>query len=485
MIQQLLPHRPRQSRRRFITLIDNAAPRRAVILRAIVRCTLAVMLPGSVLAAQVITIDTSGKGRVASNGPVDRQFAQIAPTHVDLPKTELDTKTRLDLIRALQSEHGFAMRPFPCGHRGLTLEANGKLDPAGENYLNMVVESGLSSKPGSQVVITNIKFEHSRIIFDLNDGPDAKHRFLRHIQIGMGPDMGDPSTDPTLNSTNQQGDPTGSRITLTFADHVPALTPAQAKALLAPLISFDVKTPIQAFTDTLPPALKDAILSHKVLVGMSTDMVLFAKGQPLTKSREMDGQMPFVVWIYGAPPDPVYFVRVNGNRVIKLEVADVGQPIQVYNKDVVSAMLRTDGTPVLTAESHTRTVREGDVQTDPDKEAPAAAPTLRSPGESLPADSQTVGVMRPVQFPKPHPDDLPGANPDEQQQPASSPATPQATQTGNGASSSTTAQQKPDDGSQPSAPGKPKASPGSNPDEQPAASSNLIAPTRPSVAQSN
>ena len=52
------------------------------------------------------------------------------------------------------------------------------------------------------------------------------------------------------------------------------------KALLAPLISFDVKTPIQAFTDTLPPKLKDAILDHHVLVGMSTDMVLFAKGQP-------------------------------------------------------------------------------------------------------------------------------------------------------------------------------------------------------------
>ena len=66
-----------------------------------------------------------------------------------------------------------------------------------------------------------------------------------------------------------------------------------------------MKTPIQAFTDTLPPALKEAILSHKVLVGMTTDMVLYAKGQPLTKSREMDGQMPFEEWIYGTPPEEV------------------------------------------------------------------------------------------------------------------------------------------------------------------------------------
>jgi hypothetical protein len=435
------------------------------------------------LAAQVITIDTSGKGGVAANGPVDRQFAQITPTHVDLPKNELDPKARLDLIRALQSEQGFAMRPFPRGHKGLTLEANGKLEPAGESYLNMVVNEGLSSKPGGRVVITNLKFEKSRIIFDLNDGPDAKHRFLRHVQIGMGPEMGDPDVDPTL--ANQEGDPAGSRITLAFADHIPELTPAQVKALLAPLISFDVKTPIQAYTDTLPKELKDAILGHKVLVGMSTDMVLFAKGQPITKSREMDGQMPFEEWIYGTSPDPVYFVRINGNRVIRLEVAKEGQPVQIYTKDVVSAMLHTDGSPVLTADSHKRTIREGDVETDPDKQAPAAPPSLRKPGESLPNDSQTTGVMRPVQFPKPHTDEQPGANPDEQQQPADSSAKPQANPPASGQSAPANSQSAPAPGSKPqTTPNKPQASPGTNADEQSGTSSNLL-PAQPRAAQAN
>ncbi len=45
----------------------------------------------------------------------------------------------MELIRDLQSEQGFAMRPFPRGHKGLTLVANGKLEPAGEAYLNMVI----------------------------------------------------------------------------------------------------------------------------------------------------------------------------------------------------------------------------------------------------------------------------------------------------------------------------------------------------------
>ncbi len=404
---------------------------------AVAACALAALLAAAACPAQVITIDTSGKGTTASTGPVDRQYSQIEPTHVELAKSQLDDKSRILLIRALLQEQGFAMRPFPRGHKGLTLVANGNLEPAGTAYLNMVISDGLSAKPGSRLVITNITIDRSKMVFDLNGGPDAKHRFLRHVQIGVGPQMGDPDVDPTM--ANQAGDPAGSRLTLTFADHVPDLTPAQVKALLAPLISFDVKTPIQAFTDTLPPALKEAILSHKVLVGMTTDMVLYAKGQPLTKSREMDGQMPIEEWIYGTPPDPVDFVRINGNRVIRVEVAKDGEPMQIFTKDVVSGMMTTDGSPVLTAQSKTRTIKEGDVETDPDKQAPAPPPSLRDPSEKQPTDNTNRGVMRPVQFPKPHTDETPGVNPDEQSTTppaASQPAQPQPSQPANGQQSS-------------------------------------------------
>src|SRR5579859_6856574 len=97
--------------------------------------------------AQVITIDTH-TGANKGTGTVDRRFAQITPTSVALDKGELDPKTRQELIRVLQSEQGFAMRPFPMGHKGLTLEANGKLTPAGEPYLDMVTEYGICAKPG-------------------------------------------------------------------------------------------------------------------------------------------------------------------------------------------------------------------------------------------------------------------------------------------------------------------------------------------------
>lgn len=362
------------------------------------------------VTAQVITIDTKANGPVATaaGAPVDRRFAQITPTNVPLSKAPLDSRTKLALIRAMQAEQGFAMRPIPRGHKGLTLKANGKLEPAGEAYLNMTIASGTSAKPGERLVITDVKIDKGKIVFALNGGPDFKHRFLRHVELGAG----DPNyTNPVVQDNEQ--DPAGARVTLDFDGRIPELTAAQVKALLAPLISFDVKTPVQAFTDTLPPVLKDAILGHHVMVGMSTDMVLFAKGRPRTKTREMDGQMPFEEWIYGTPPDEVDFVRINGNRVIRLEIAKAGEPPEIFTKDVVSDLLRTDGTPAVVAANHVHVEKEGDVQHDPDREAAPAPPSLRQPGDPLPVDQQgkngRVGVMRPVQFPK---EKQPGSNPD-------------------------------------------------------------------------
>ncbi|HEV2485842.1 MAG TPA: hypothetical protein VGT08_09945 [Terracidiphilus sp.] len=407
--------------RTFLFPVFSPAPRMIVntsrrqqFRQVAIACALTGLLAAAAASAQVITVDTSGKGRITADGQIDRRYSQITPTNIPLPQSQLDAKSRMDLIRVLQAEQGFAMRPFPRGHKGLTLVANGKLEPAGEAYLNMVISNGTSAKPGDRLVITDVKFDHSKIIFMLNGGPDAKHRFLRHISIGADPDY----TNPVVQDTQ---DPQGARLTLDFGNRIPALTGAQVKALLTPLISFDVKTPIQAFTDTLPPQLKDAILNHRVMVGMSTDMVLFAKGAPQSKSREMDGQMPFEEWIYGKPPEEVDFVRINGNRVIRVEVAKMGEPPVVFTNDEVSAMLRTDGTPVITAETHTHISRVGDVQRDPNREAPAAPPSLRNPGEQLPTDDasvnhtsgqKNVGVMRPVQFPKKKPEVQPGANPD-------------------------------------------------------------------------
>ena len=159
----------------------------------VVLCAACPLLAAASARAQVVTIDTHTgtvtNGVASGDAQVDRRYRQVTPTQVQLPNSELDAKTRLELIRSLQAEQGFAMRPFPRGHRGLTLVANGKLKPAGEGYLNMIISDGLCAKPGDRVVITNVVIDHSKIVFELNGGPDLKHRFLRHVQIGSGPVM--------------------------------------------------------------------------------------------------------------------------------------------------------------------------------------------------------------------------------------------------------------------------------------------------------
>jgi len=407
MIRLFLPQRPGLTR----PADSNASQKNGSSL-LVFGCFFAVLGLAATAGAQITVNSKTGTVTNESTGTqvntVDRRYQQITPTNVPLTKTELDAKTRLELIRVITAEQGFAMRPFPRGHKGLTLVANGKLEPAGEDYVALVTSQGLSAKPGDRVVLSDIKIEHSKIVIDLNGGPDPKHAFLRHIQIGMGG-----GTSPVVQGDGQE--PVGSRITLTFQNHVPELTGAEVKALLSPLISFDVKTPIQAFTDTLPTKLKDAILNHHVLVGMSTDMVLFAKGQPDNKTREMDGQMPFEEWMYGKPPKDVEFVRINGNRVIRVELAKIGEAPLIVTKDEVEGLMRTDGTPLETnSASGPRIAKVGDVERDPNTQAPTAPPSLRNPSEKLPQDDDklSAGVMKPVQFPKEKPAAQPGANPD-------------------------------------------------------------------------
>jgi len=451
--------------------------------RLAIACALAALVAVTLAPAQVITIDTSGRAHETANGPVDVRYSQITPTHVDLSKQDLDSRTRLSLIRALTAEQGFAMRPFPRGHKGLTLEANGKLNPAGEAYLDMATTNGLSAKPGDRLVITNVNIDRNRIVFDLNGGPDPRHRFLRHVQIGMGGPYDDPTMDqPVAGDPNQV--PAGARLTLEFHGHIPELTASEVESLLKPLISFNVETPVEAFTNTLPTPLKNAILNHEVWVGMTQDMVQFAKGDPDNKWREMEGQMPVVSWVYGKPPETVVFVRFNGNRVIRVEICPIGKPPDIYTKDVVTPLMMGRPMPEM-AEEARHPVEEGDVQINPQTQAPAPPPTLGQPGEKIPqtqSGGRTSGtdVPGPVYFP---PDIANGntqlgQNPDTQP-PAAAPQPPSAPANGTQSAPANGTKPAPANTSQPSnSPSAPSDATQQQPQPKPPPQEQLLASGR-------
>ena len=332
------------------------------------------------VAAQVFTVAPEG---------IDGKYLDFQPTNIAISTVPLTNHNREDLLRFLTSEQGFAMRPLPIAT--ITLHANGPMSPSGSDYVSTIRDKGLAVKAGERVVLTDVKIDKDRILLDFNGGPEHKHKWLRHIEIGMDPNM----TTPVVNDSAQA--PTGTRITLVFPHAVPDMTGMQVEALIKPIVDFNLKTPVQAYADTLPPWLKKSILDHHALVGMNTDMVIAALGQPRTKVREREGQMPFEEWIYGEPPDPVQFVRINGNRVIRIETAKVGESPEIRAENEMGDYWDTKPA------QNTRIVKLGDnAPATPGAEtAPRKPPTLKNPGETLPADKDaSTPQMAPVQFPK-------------------------------------------------------------------------------------
>jgi len=331
-------------------------------------------------AAQVFTVTPEG---------VDAKYLEFKPTDVKLSPLPLTHNDRDDLLRYLQSEQGFTMRPLPVAT--LTLHANGEMKPSGSDYANLIQNKGIAAQAGKRVVITDVTIEKDRILIDFDGGPVHKHKWLRHISIGMDPT----ATTPIVRDSPNEA--TGSRIALVFPHEVPDLTGMQVEALMKPIVDFNVKTPQQAYTDTLPPFLRKAILAHHVLVGMNHEMVLSAMGEPWQKMREEENQQDVEIWIYGKPPDPTQFVRFYGNRVIRLEIAAVGKPIEVHATNEMGDYWSTQ------QPDNVRIVKLGDQNpTDTAKEsAPTAVPTLRNPGETLPADKdKNTPQMKPVEMPK-------------------------------------------------------------------------------------
>ncbi len=327
--------------------------------------------------AQVFTV-----GEKTATADVKTDFT---PTRVELPDARMTVRGRRELVRDLEAEQGFAHRVLPLG-AVVTLNANGKMTPSSEEYKAMVYKKGESAGPGDRVVVTALEVKADRILVDLNGGPYVKHRFMRHVQIGVGGAMTAPQDDGAR--------ATGCRVALVFEGGVPEVTAPEVKALLEPVVDFGVKTGAVAYAETLPAPVKDAIQSHEVLVGMNHRMVMAALGQPETKIREgaQDGGK-YEEWIYGHQPQTVRFVRFVGDRVSMVKVAALGKPVEVHDHDELGGYLPPPPT---------RTVAMGDAQPGEDKNV-KGPPTLKRAGETDPVDptaGQGEQVNRKVQFPE-------------------------------------------------------------------------------------
>jgi hypothetical protein len=329
---------------------------------------------------------SSADKAAADNKPASGQPpAPIAPPIArDAPR--ISRQTRLEIIRDFETQLVYARTAFPMGAKGLHLK-EGVVTPNGEELQQVLALWGPSIKPGDPAHISFVRIKDDHIHFEINGGPVHRQKWYQHIQVsGAGGNVQAPQNDP-------QANPHGSFVDVHFGKYVPEMSAQQLRALLYPVLDFNARNKEQAYLDTVPPKVKEAIQAHHVLVGMNQEMVIHAKGKPPKKVRERDGETEYEEWIYGEPPADVDFVRLVGDEVVRVETMRVGG----------EKMVGTEKEVVLQQP-------EREAKKEPEDVRPANAPTMRRPGEDeqdvpKPADGPT---HRP---PAPPPDISPPGGP--------------------------------------------------------------------------
>ena len=291
------------------------------------------------------------------------------------PPPKISKETREQIIHAFTEELVYVRVNFPMGRTGLKL-TNGTVTPTAVELQHLMALWGPAAKPGDRARISNVIIKEDHIHFEINGGPVKKKKWYEHIEI-QGANGG--PIEPSDSSSNARG----SYVDLYFEKYVPEMTGQELKDWLRPVFDFDSKSGLDAYLETVSPQLKEAIKSHRVLVGMNHEMVIYTKGRPPRKVREHADAVEYEEWIYGIPPEDVDFVRFVGDEVVRVETMKVdGQKIVRVEKEVDL------GAPTVAKKQ---------------EERPANAPTLRRPGEEMPdsnpANPSNVPPIGPPQTP--------------------------------------------------------------------------------------
>ncbi len=330
--------------------------------------------------------EPSVKAGPTSQSPDDQKPAAA----LDPNAPRITKQTRLEIIRDFETQMVYSRAAFPMGAKGLRLK-NGAVTPSGGELQQALALWGPAVKPGDPAHISFVQIKDDHIRFEINGGPVHRKKWYQHVTIAgaNGAAVGSPDAP--------QANPHGSFVDLYFDKYVPELSAQQVRDLLFPVLDFKAKNKEQAYLDTVPLKVKEAILAHHVLVGMNQEMVIHAKGRPPKKVREKVGETEYEEWIYGEPPQDVDFVRIASDEVVRVETMKVdGQKI-----------LRTDKEVVLE-----RPDRDQDAKKE-EQDRPANAPSLRRPGEDsedAPKPANGQGPLPPPTVPPPISSPSPGGS---------------------------------------------------------------------------
>ena len=311
-----------------------------------------------------------------------------APVAEPIPPNapRISRQTRFEVIRDFETQLVYSRTTFPMNAKGLRLKED-IITPNGEELRQALSLWGPAIKPGDPAHISLVQIKDDHIHFEINGGPVRRKKWYQHLEISgaNGPGVTPGKDEP-------QANPHGSFVDVYFGKYVPEMTAQQLRAWLYPVFDFNARNKEQAYLDTVPPKVKEAIQAHHVLVGMNQEMVLRAKGKPPRKVRERDDKTEYEEWIYGEPPADVDFVRLVGDEVVRVETIKVsGEKIVRTEKEII--LQPTD--------------KEKDREAKKEPEAaPAKRPTLRRPGEDSQEAPTPANGAAPLPMPAPRgPDD--------------------------------------------------------------------------------
>jgi hypothetical protein len=322
---------------------------------------------------------------------VANQTSQPAASAPKIPPgaPHMSKQTRLEIIRDFETQIVYSRTLFPMGYKGLQLR-DGQVTPNGQDMQQLLALWGPSIRPGDPAHISYVRIKDDHIHFDLNGGPVHRKKWYQHIEVS-----GTGGASVPLSNDQSADNPHGSYLDIYFDKYVPEMTAAQLRDVLLPVLDFTAHNKEEAYLDSVPPKVKEAIKAHHVLVGMNTEMVVHAMGKAPKKVREKDGETEFEEWIYGQPPADVDFVRIVGDEVVRVETMKVGG----------EKIVRTEKEVILDQP-------DKDTEAKKQEDRPANAPSLRRPGEDseeVPKPAGSINPSRPTSPPDvPQPPGNPG-----------------------------------------------------------------------------
>lgn len=216
---------------------------------------------------------------------------------------------RVEIMRGLTAEYATAKIPLPRSKKALALNPDGTYDKAEWNAAGR--EYGPAARAGDAVQISKVAIEDDKLVLDINGGFRGGRRWYERVEVGVGG-----TTRPVGRGATAA--PGGTSIALKFAKGVPALSAADFKKMLAPVLEFEKRSATEQYMESLPPEIKSAIGEKRAVVGMDREQVLLALGRPRHKVRESHDGSETEDWIYGMPPGKITFVTFAGNKVVKV-----------------------------------------------------------------------------------------------------------------------------------------------------------------------